>query len=367
LQRFLRLTFVAVLIVASLAASSRARAAGTSKADALVNQAVELRRDGDDQGALALLLQAYGMGHAPRATGQLGLCEQALGRWADAEVYITEALKAESDPWVKKSRRALEDALMIVKSHIARIEVEGEPPGAEIWVNGTLAGTLPLGAPVRVSAGEVEVELRMPGFVRASKTLHLDAGQYQRIVLRAIKESAAPAPAPVAAPAPAAAPSNTTVVVNLDEQRREQGPAATITTAPSAPPPASASTGRLALKWVAWGLGAAAVGVGVYGVLGNAKGVSDFNNAGCSINSQGQLVDATTGALKPACASKKSDYETKATIGIAGFAAAGVLTATGLLLWLTEPAARASETASLSCAPALTDRGGAALGCAMRF
>ena len=349
-------------------ASRSARAAGSSKADTLVNQAVELRRNGDDQGALALLLQAYGMGHAPRATGQLGLCEQALGRWADAEVYITEALKAESDPWVKKSRRALEDALVIVKSHIARVEVEGEPPGAEIWVNGTLAGTLPLGAPVRVSAGEVEVELRMPGFVRASKTLRLDAGQYQRIVLRAIKESAAPPPAPVAAPAPA--PSNTTVVVNLDEQRRGKSPEAAIaTTAPAPPPPASASTGRLALKWVAWGLGAAAIGVGVYGVVGNANGVSAFNNAYCSI-SNGMIVDSRNGGPPPpnsGCASKKSDYELKSTIGIAGFAAAGVLAATGLVLWLTEPAARGSETASLSCAPALTDRGGAALGCAMRF
>ena len=175
--RLLPLNVFVFVAAATIATGSAARAASaSSKADALVNQAVELRRNGDDQGALALLLQAYGLGHAPRATGQLGLCEQALGRWADAEMYITEALKAESDPWVKKNRRTLEDALVIVKSHIARVEIQGEPPGAEIWVNGTLAGKLPLAAPVRVSAGEVEVELRAPGFVREAKTMQARRG-----------------------------------------------------------------------------------------------------------------------------------------------------------------------------------------------
>ena len=181
----IRLFVIVTLGVASSAGLRRAQAA-TAEADALVNQAVELRRNGDDEGALALLLRAYALDHPPRATGQLGLCEQALGRWADAEAYLTEVLKAEKDPWVEKNRRTLEDALAIVKSHIARIEVDGKPIGAEVWVNGTLVGKLPLSVPVHVAAGEeIELELRMPGFVPETKTLRLEAGQYQRVVLRA--------------------------------------------------------------------------------------------------------------------------------------------------------------------------------------
>jgi hypothetical protein len=356
--RSLRLSLIVTVIAASTALPRGAHAAAT-KSDTLVNQGVELRRNGDDQGALALLQQAYALDHAPRAAGQLGLCEQALGRWADAELYITESLKAEADAWVKKNRRTLEDALVIVKSHIARVEVEGEPGGAEIWVNGVLAGKLPLAAPVRVSAGEIEIELRAPGFVRETKTMRLEAGQYQRIVLRASKQVASPPAAPPsAAPAPPPAASTTTVVVNLEDQRRETQPS-------PAAPPAAASGGRLALKWVAWGLGAAGLGIGIYGTAENASLVSAFN-ATCAIN-MGQPVDKATGTPSMTCATKKSDYESKAHLGVAGFIAGGVLVATGFVLWVTEPAARASDHAALSCLPTVTDRLGPAVGCLMHF
>jgi hypothetical protein len=350
------LAFAIVLPFAGLA--PRAARAAAPNAEALVNQAVELRRNGDDEGALKLLLQAYELGKAPRTAGQLGLCEQALGRWADAETYLPEALKAESDPWVKKNRRTLEDALAIVKSHIARVEIQGEPEGAEVWVNGALAGKLPLPAPVRVAAGEVEVELRSPGFVREDKTMRLEAGQYQRIVLRANKETTSVVLAPAPAPAPTA-----TVAVNVPES----GAAGQVTT--TAPAPEEATDGpspaRASLKWVAWGLGAAGLGLGIYGTTQNASLVSAFDQQ-CALKN-GQAVDKVMGLPSTACASKKSDYESKATLGVGGFIAGGALVATGLILWLTEPAGHAPAPTALSCAPATTERGGLALGCAMRF
>jgi hypothetical protein len=359
--RTLRTLFLLFVGFVGVGMSNGRAHAANAKADALVNQAVELRRSGDDQGALALLQQAYAMGHAPRTAGQLGLCEQALGRWSDAENYITEALKAESDPWVKKNRRVLEDALVVVKSHIARIEIDGEPEGAELWVNGVLVGKLPLTAPVRVSAGEIEVELRAPGFVRESKTLRLEAGQYQRIVLRASKQTAATPPAPVVAPAPApAAPSTTTVVVKLEEREHPQAQA------PAPATTAGPSTGRAAAKWVAWGLGAVALGVGTYGVTQNSSLVTAFNKT-CAIKN-GQAVDKTLGLANKDCETRRADYQTMAHVGIGGFIAGGVLVATGLVLWLTEPVASGPrDTAGLSCAPSLTDRLGPAVGCALRF
>jgi hypothetical protein len=331
--------------------------AAAPKSEALVNQAVELRRNGDDEGALALLLQAYALARAPRTAGQLGLCEQALGRWAEAETYLTETLKAEDDPWVKKNRGTIEDALAFVKSHIARIEIQGDPQGAEIWVNGVLAGKLPLGSPVRVAAGEVEVELRSPGFVSEKRTMRLEAGQYQRIVLHASERPATPA-----TPPPAATRSETTtVVVNVPESR-----GATATTPPTVTPEPAASNGRLALKWVAWGLGAAAVGVGVYGAVGNSNGVSTFD-AKCGIDTTGKAISKGGSTTDATCASEKSDYESKAHIGVGGFVAAGALAVTGFVLWLTEPTARAHDAAALNCAPALGPGLAPVLGCAMRF
>jgi hypothetical protein len=355
-RRRLRLFVIASIVLSSLSLTSVSRRAhaANAKADELVNQAVELRRNGDDEGALPLLVQAYALGRTPRATGQLGLCEQALGRWADAEVYVTEALKAESDPWVKKNRRALEDALVIVKSHIARVEIQGDPDGAEIWVNGALAGKLPLAVPVRVAAGEVEIELRAPGYVREAKTLRLEAGQYQHVVLRASKE---PAPASLASPpeatamppVAASAPSSAGVDKDKAPESEAQGHAQL----------------RPALKWIAWGLGAAALGVGVYGAAENASEVSSFNTT-CRIDQTGAAIKKD-GSPSTTCPSQKSAYETKSTIAVAGFVTAGALAAAGVVLWLTEPSARANGTAALACAPALGEHLAPALGCALRF
>ncbi|HVU50580.1 MAG TPA: PEGA domain-containing protein [Polyangia bacterium] len=352
---------VAVLVLLASAPPRRARAAGPSAADALVDKAVALRRDGDDQGALALLLQAYGMGQEPRATGQLGLCEQALGRWVDAEAYLTDALKATHDPWVKKNRRTLEDALAIVKSHVARLEISGEPEGADVWVNGTNVGKLPLAAPVRVAEGEVEVELRMEGYVRQTKTMRLEPGQYQRVFLRAHKDEPEPPPVAAAPAAPlppppvvvAPAPSPAPVVANVEDKHHDDFPAAT--------------RQRLALKWIAWGVGAAAVGLGVYGAVSNHVDRSDFDSHPCGITLDGIAVNQNTGKHDPACDDLKSAYETGTTIAVGGFIAAGVLAATGFVLWLTEPSARTPQTAGLECLPALTERGGPAAGCTLRF
>jgi hypothetical protein len=348
-----------LFILASSVGSRRAQAANANaKAEGLVNQAVELRRNGDDEGALGLLLQAYALGHTPRATGQLGLCEQALGRWADAEIYLTESLKAEADPWVKKSRRALEDALAIVKAHIARIEIQGEPEGAEIWVNGALAGKVPLSAPVRVSAGEIEVELRAPGFVRETKTMRLEAGQYQRVILRASKQ---PVAAPALPPPAPTSPQTTTVVVNVPEQRVDKPPAPTpdATTSP-------ASGGRLALKWVAWGVGAAALGVGIYGAVENANLVSQFD-AKCAVRG-GNAVDMSTGLMTPGCTNQMiADYESKGRLGVGGFVAAGAFVVTGFALWLTEPSPRPHDAAALSCVPSLGAGLAPAAACVIRF
>ena len=156
--------------------------------------------------------------------------------------------------------------------------------------------------------------------------MRLESGQYQRVILRALKETpeapATPPPQPLPVAAPAA--STTTVVIKAENKRNDAA-------APATPE-------RLALKWVAWGLGAAGIGVGVYGAVANHKAVKAFNT-GCSIL-DGQAVNLM-GQPSPTCPSEKSDYETKGKIGVVGFVSAGVLGVTGLALWLTEPPSHA--------------------------
>ena len=53
--------------------------------------------------------------------------------------------------------------MLVIKGHIARVEVLGEPTGAEIVVNGRTVGRLPLPDSISTSAGEVDIEARAPG------------------------------------------------------------------------------------------------------------------------------------------------------------------------------------------------------------
>ena len=184
-------------VLAALVAQSRvAGAEATDDAEKLIRHGIELRKAHDDEGAARAFQQAYDQVHTPRAAGQLGLAEQALGRWEDAERHVGEALRTGGDPWVAKNRATLDEALGMIQAHLGRVEIIGDPEGAEVSVNGRSVGKLPLQGAVRVSAGEVEVEIHAPGYVMAQRTLTIVGGQYQRLVLHLTKEAIAQSATP---------------------------------------------------------------------------------------------------------------------------------------------------------------------------
>jgi hypothetical protein len=293
------------------------------------------------RGALRLLRKAYDVEPTPHAAGQLGLCEQALGQWAEAEVDVIRSLAGETDPWVRKNRPTLIQDLQVIRSHLGRVEIHGEPAGARVTVNGKEVGVLPLPEPVRVAAGEVGVVIAAPGYVTASQTVHLDADHYEHVTLVATPV----APASLAAADPLATP-----------------------TPPSGAPPArEGAAWRPRDKWIAWGAGAVAAAVGIYGAAENLHLVHVFEGAGCSVDDAGRAVNIS-GMPDTLCASKKSDYESASHLAIGAFVSAGVLGAAGAILWLTEPKDEGSKTAwTTACRPSLNERLEPWLACALRF
>jgi hypothetical protein len=343
------------------AAGGPAWADARSQADEAIRRGVALRKAGDDEAAAREFQKAHDLVPSPRAAAQLGLAEQALGRWEDAESHISEALHSPEDSWVSKNRGALEHALGYVKEHVGRVEVVGEPEGAEVIVNGRAAGKLPLEGPVRVSAGQVDIEVRAPGYPRATRALTITGGQYQRVVIRLEKE--APPPAPPRAVAELPHPAET--------------PARTEPTAPhptgytTGEPAAGPSTGRVVAKWTALGLAAAGLVTGATAALIHEKKVSDFDaadNMGCADNG-GTAVHRNDGSPAPECQGALNAYRSARTWEIVGFSAGGALAATWLVLLLTEPSStQANEKGSVvvwACAPSLLGAGG--VGCALRF
>jgi hypothetical protein len=150
--------------------------------EGLVKQANDLRRVGDDEGAYRLFLRAYTSAANPVTAGQLGLCEFALSRWVESESRLLEALRTSSDPWVAKNRATLLEVLDKVRMHLARLDVSGSPPGAEVEVAGNPVGSLPLAGPVRVVAGQVHVRVWAPGYRPWQQEVNLATGDRRPLV-----------------------------------------------------------------------------------------------------------------------------------------------------------------------------------------
>jgi hypothetical protein len=349
--------FVGVVVAVVVGQPFAVAAGSSNEADSLIRHGIELRKAHDDEGAAREFQKAYDQIHTPRAAGQLGLAEQALGRWEDAERHVGEALHAAGDAWVVKNRVILDEALGAIQGHLARIEVLGDPEGAEVSVNGRGVGKLPLKEAVRVSAGEVEVELHAPGYVPMQRTLTIVAGQYQRLVLHLAKE------------APVSAGEVPSVAKVAPEQGQTSG-STPVTPLVATPPPADEpSTARSVVKWSAAGLAGVGLVVGIVAIVEHGKNVSAFNNhtPACGVDKNGAAVYQMGGASAPDCQALLNSYRSDTTWAIVGFASAGAFAVTWLVLQLTEgshPAAAEHAFAAPLCAPSLSGLG---LSCELRF
>jgi len=338
---------IVCLTAVALAATGRiARADDAREADKLIRHGVELRKAHDDEAAAREFQKAYDLAKTPRAAGQLGLAEQALGRWEDAERHVGEAVHAGDDPWVARNRAALDEALGTIQAHLGRVEVIGDPPGAEVSVNGRQIGKLPLPDAVRVSAGEVDIEVRIPGYVGTQRNVTIVGGQYQRVVIHLVKETPPGSePKPAASPEPPPAPPGAT------PGPADEGPSGT----------------RVGLKWGAAGLAGASLVTGVVFTILHSQNVSKFENHHCAIKGDtGVLQDGTADAY---CQSTLDTSKTYQDVMIAGYVAAGAFAATWLVLQLTEhPSASGGAAAQAlrgpMCGPAAS---GVGLSCAVRF
>ena len=336
--------FLAVGLAMTVGAP-RPAAAAPAADEQLNDKGVELRRKGDDRGALEAFQKAYDMTHSPRATAQLGLVYQALGRWELAGPLVEKALQSPSDAWVKKYQPQLQDALGTIKQHLARIELTGEPAGAEVIVNGVSAGKLPLPAPLTVSIGTVDLQVRAEGYQPDIRKVNVAAFQYEHVFVRLDKLPEAIVKPPVDVVTPPISPP------------------------PPPPPPLVAQPSvspRTVIKWSALGLGAAGVATGVVATILHQSKISDFNNAagGSCQDKPGGAIDKT-GNHNADCQSALDSAHTARTWQIVGFVAGGAFAATWLVLQLTEPeAGAAGSSTAWSCTPSLTTPGAA---CAMRF
>jgi tetratricopeptide (TPR) repeat protein len=117
-RKFLGIT-IATIALLVLAVATPARAQTTDPVTEQIRHGIALRETGDDAAALLEFQHAFDVSHRALALAQMGLAEQALGHWADAESHVRAALAAQGDAWIDRHREALQAAYAVIREHAA--------------------------------------------------------------------------------------------------------------------------------------------------------------------------------------------------------------------------------------------------------
>jgi hypothetical protein len=208
-------------------------------------------------------------------------------------------------------REAVREEMKLLEQRVARLAVETDEPGAEVFVDEVLVGNTPLRNALLVNSGIRQVVVRHPDYVPQSRRLSLGGGTEQTVRFT----FASPAPksgSAVAPPPPSAARTHGSSAL----------PASQATAPNSKPQGAPDSAGSGSFPWLSWGVtGALAAGSLVVG------GIALSQNA--ALKTEREKFGADPDELD----SKSSRVSTLATIGD-GLAVA-TLIAGGVSLWLT--------------------------------
>ncbi len=282
-----------LLVVFSLALGQGQAWADRDDSDPLIAQGLKAMLRGDYQAALDAFRRAHQARPATRSHAEIGLAEQALHRWVEAEADLAGALAEPEDAWLESHRTLLERALADVRAHLGMLTVESGPRGAEVKIDGEPRGSLPLPRPLCLLAGTARVEITAPGRRPWRAEATIQPGETTRL-------------APIFEPLdpPPVMPAATTVArpVKVEEPRMAEPTALKI------------------IGWLAIAAGGAAAGSGAFLLASDRHAGSSRRLAGIECLALGSAVALGGGVITVVTAwrSAASGSETAAGISFAG-------------------------------------------------
>jgi PEGA domain-containing protein len=182
LLRFMLAVCVASIAVWPLSAQAGPAAAGAAEESTrLVDEGIQLRQQGQDAAALALLQRAVILApDSVRARIHLATCFQALGDWVAADTHLREALRHPTDLYLERHLDAVAAAQRVIAERIGMLEVGGGPAGASVFLNGQRVGQLPFEQPIRARVGDYLLEVKMPDHYPTSRPVTIRSGTLVR-------------------------------------------------------------------------------------------------------------------------------------------------------------------------------------------
>jgi hypothetical protein len=209
-------------------------------------------------------------------------------------------------------RDQVQKELNALSQRVAKLVIETDVPGAEVFIDDVSVGTTPLNAPLVVNSGIRRIGARHPDYLPQSRKLSIAGGVAETIKFALADRNAAEGGAAAAVAAhPAAVPPNPTA------------PAAAAM-APGAQPPEPAQAPKTAhqVPWAGWALtGAFAASAAVTGIMALS--------ANSSLEEDRGNLDVSSSEVS----SQASKVRTLATV--TDCLAAAALISGGVSLWLT--------------------------------
>jgi hypothetical protein len=174
-------------------ASAQALPSGAPDAPAVEARVIELRReakelfDKRDPEAIERLKTARALSKSPRDICNLGTTQVRFGQLREGAANLSKCQRMaplQNDPSMAEYWKEFQTYVTYVRDHLGVLEIETNAPGAEILVDGEVAGTIPSEDPIFVDPGRRNVEVRAPGFKSDSRKVEAYAGTSARLKIQ---------------------------------------------------------------------------------------------------------------------------------------------------------------------------------------
>lgn len=291
--------------------------------------AVKLYEDGAYDAALVELNRASELRPSYKIYYNIGQVRFAMHDYAAAMDAYRQYLAKGGDKISAARREQVQKELNALAQRVAKLSVETDVPGAEVFVDDVSVGTTPLNGPVVINSGIRRVSVRHPDYLPQNRRLSI-AGGAQDTVKFALIDRASAVTEP-ALPPPVGAANGSASTSAAPRPSRPKPAASSAPPAPVQPAPPHAHH----VPWAGWALtGAFAAGAAVTGVLALSENSSLKDD-------RGQLD------VSPQDVSSKANKVRALATVTDGLAAAALITG-GISLWLTlsSPSAETEHAAS---------------------
>lgn len=276
-----------------------AHAQESAEVEATLKRGIQLRREGQDEAALAVFQQAEQLAPTSvRVLLHVATAAQAASKWLLADEYLRKADEHSSDPYYIKYRGEIEEVKAITAQRVGHFRAVGEPSGAEVILDGQVVGTLPMEKSKTLEAGTYVLEVNKPGFFRLRRPISVPGGVLTR------------------------------ETVELNERTGPDPGDGSGSGAPGEPPSFWASSG---MTWTLAGIGAAAGVTSGISFFLRERAADRWNDNSRCLSSQTSEQNRTREDL---CGGVRNDVDTAEQIGIVSGVVGIAFAGAALTHWL---------------------------------